>query len=235
MGRQCSSRAAALLACLLVSGAWTTAMHGAALAAPGTHRAEHHIAFLFHPAGSLMAVSAAEGDYVSFKLPRSERSLLADAFYAHNFGASIPTHCYRSSYFQPFRVYSLSVDNTTFQGESHLTFEVNSAGECAVPQAMCCKEKLDTLVIRTGAWCVQGLKACSCVVPQVANTGGPACCCQPLTCMQLARPRPNTGREQHHTHCTLDVMVLLHRALCAVHGANDRHAMYCCTHQVRGF
>ncbi|GFH06330.1 predicted protein [Haematococcus lacustris] len=77
-------------------------------------------------------------------LPYPHRHL--NAYYPHNFGASIATKCFRSSMYSPYRLYSTSI--TTGPDISLVGFQL-SAGPCPVPGAACCSANLEKLVIRT--------------------------------------------------------------------------------------
>lgn len=77
------------------------------------------------------------------------------AYYEHNFGVSLPSKCYRSNYFSPYRLYSdTAVDNE--DGSNLLSFQLittNCTNACPAGDAACkecCTANLDKLVIRAG-------------------------------------------------------------------------------------
>lgn len=71
------------------------------------------------------------------------------AYFEHNFGSSVATQCFRSSYLSPYRLYARSLTpQQTTDDLSLVEFELATV-DCLVPNP-CCSAALDRLVIRTG-------------------------------------------------------------------------------------
>lgn len=88
------------------------------------------------------------------------------AYYARNFEAQRPQKCYSSSYFSPYRLYFLSQTFPEFS-TARFSFQLD-VSSCPVSKAMCCGERLDHLLIRTGARVLvrarlRSVCACRCV------------------------------------------------------------------------
>lgn len=79
-----------------------------------------------------------------------QRTLNAQGLpYDHNFPVAVPTSCYRSSYFSPYRLFA-DVANA-FVPDNGATFSFNlEVAACPYPQAFCCGEGLDHIVIKIG-------------------------------------------------------------------------------------
>ena len=80
-------------------------------------------------------------------MPVPHRQLLA--YYSRNFGYEVPTSCYRSTYFSPYRIYTVSESGQSLE-TTDFVFRID-VNECAFPGAMCCTQQLDRLRLKLGA------------------------------------------------------------------------------------
>jgi hypothetical protein len=73
----------------------------------------------------------------------------------HDFPVSVPVTCHRSSYFSPYRVYAR---NDLASGKSFATnagvttflFRASVAPQCPQPDAFCCTQMLDSILVKIG-------------------------------------------------------------------------------------
>jgi hypothetical protein len=144
------SQAKRLALLLLVTVVAASAAHGAFRAPLSSQRQIFRCRWL--TAGTPFPPAAAgekkeDDEIVSI---HAQRTLSADgALYDHNFPVAVPTKCYRSSYFSPYRLFALNVNKDVPAGGTTFSFNVEVAA-CPYPDAVCCTQNFDHLLIKLG-------------------------------------------------------------------------------------
>lgn len=79
---------------------------------------------------------------------QTHRTLTAGTPFEHDFPVAVATTCYRSSYFSPYRLYTLNI-NTGTPGQTTFSFNLE-VDQCPYSKAFCCGQNLDHLVMKLG-------------------------------------------------------------------------------------